>query len=249
VRLLAFVGLAISLWPSLALAADVDWLPGEGAPTNPQLRVVGAIDAYRDGERTWLEGWLVDAFSADRPDRVQIFDGQHLLAEVVSGQFVRRPDVSDRFGSSAYSLSGFVTSFEGAPRVVTVRAHLMSEGWWRTELDLTRLPGARADRVARVACVPNADPFDGQPGVEVEVVSERMFPVRDALVTLTIGSTMSQRSRYGDDGDLHTLIFTLSHEEFALAQGGDPVVVHYLPGSDTWWFGGLDPTVAQDCPS
>ncbi|HVR89240.1 MAG TPA: hypothetical protein VHG53_06810 [Candidatus Limnocylindria bacterium] len=87
--------------------------------------------------------------------------------------------------------------------------------------------------------------LQGQPAIEIEVRSERAFPVRDELTVLRIGSREFLLSRYPESGDTHVLIFTLSVDEFAATTAGDAVVVQYGRGEqlDRWYLGRLDKTV------
>ncbi len=78
-------------------------------------------------------------------------------------------------------------------------------------------------------------------GIEIQVSSNVAFPVRDELVVLRIGTRTFVASRYGD-GDTHTLIFTLTLEEWAQTASGDQMVVQYgRTGPNALWpFGRLD---------
>ena len=89
--------------------------------------------------------------------------------------------------------------------------------------------------------VPASTVLDGRPGVEIEVYSDRAFPVRDEIAVLRIGSHEFLLSRVPANGDLHTLTFTLSPEEFSATTDGDPVVVQYGRGDqpDRWNLGPL----------
>jgi len=86
--------------------------------------------------------------------------------------------------------------------------------------------------------------LQGRPAIEIELRSERAFPVRDELTVLRIGSREFLLSRYSENGDTHVLILTLSADEFAATTGGDPVVVQYGRGEqpDCWHLGRLDKT-------
>ena len=88
-----------------------------------------------------------------------------------------------------------------------------------------------------------ATPFlQGRPAIEIEIRSERAFPVRDELAVLRIGTREFLLSRYPENGDTHVLIFTLSVAEFESTSGGDPVALQYGRGEqlDRWFLGGLD---------
>ncbi len=76
--------------------------------------------------------------------------------------------------------------------------------------------------------------------VEIEVVSEQPFPVRNELVSLRIGEQSFVLSRYPDDGDTSRLIFSLSEEEFEEIPNGAAVFVEYGPdaGADSRWNAG-----------
>jgi hypothetical protein len=78
-----------------------------------------------------------------------------------------------------------------------------------------------------------------QPGVEIEVTSDTPFPVRNELAVLCIGMQQITLARYPEDGDTHTLIFTLTPEEFGRISTGDPVWVQYGRGEafERWDFG------------
>ena len=81
----------------------------------------------------------------------------------------------------------------------------------------------------------------GKTTVEIEVTSSRSFPVTNALVVLNVGKQQSSLSGYPKNGDLHTLIFTMTTEAFGRAKDGDPISVEYSPDSQTpWTFGPLD---------
>ena len=92
------------------------------------------------------------------------------------------------------------------------------------------------------------DLLSRRPAIEIEVRSERAFPVRNELTVLRIGSREFTLSRYPESGDTHVLIFTLTVDEFAATSAGDPVVVQYgdVPqSSDRWNFGSLDKTLVD----
>jgi hypothetical protein len=86
--------------------------------------------------------------------------------------------------------------------------------------------------------------LDGTAGVEVELYSSDEFTVRDQALVLRIGKTDFVLSRYSDDGDIHTLIFTLTPEEFDQLSTGDPISVRYGQELETSYeqrdFGALD---------
>jgi hypothetical protein len=81
----------------------------------------------------------------------------------------------------------------------------------------------------------------GTPGVEIEIISDELFPVRDNMLVLHIGSKLFTVSRYAT-GDLHRVVFSLTDAEFAGLSGGDPIAVQYglKPLGDVWNCGKLD---------
>ena len=79
----------------------------------------------------------------------------------------------------------------------------------------------------------------GGAGVEIELFSDRAFPVRGELPVLQIGNDAFSLSGYPADGDTHRLIFSLSEQQFAQASAGASVSVQYGAGEgrDRWEFG------------
>ncbi len=80
-------------------------------------------------------------------------------------------------------------------------------------------------------------------GIEVVVYSAVPFPVRDELAVLKIGNAEFNISRYPDTGENNTLIFTLTVEQFASINDGDPISVQYGSGEAVgvqWSFGPLN---------
>lgn len=80
---------------------------------------------------------------------------------------------------------------------------------------------------------------------DITLTSSAEFPMGNAVVTLRIGSQEFLVSRYGTDGTLHTLVFSLTPAQFKSLHTGDPVVIYYsednaaLPAAQ-WNFGALD---------
>lgn len=102
-------------------------------------------------------------------------------------------------------------------------------------------PDAAATIVA-IRAVRASAILQGRPAVELEVQSQRAFPVRDEITVLRIGTQEFLLSRYPESGDTHVLIFTLTPEEFAAVADGAPVVVQYGRGdqTDRWDLGKLN---------
>jgi hypothetical protein len=79
-------------------------------------------------------------------------------------------------------------------------------------------------------------------GVEIELHSSRPFPVRNQITVLRIGDKEFTTSRYPKGGNLDTLIFKLTSDEFGQLADGEPVRVQYGRGvrADYWYFGTLN---------
>ena len=101
---------------------------------------------------------------------------------------------------------------------------------------------SRTADVVRLECV-------SPDTVEIELHSAQLFPVRDAIIELHVGSVTSGLSRYGGDGDLHTIIFMLAPDQLAQITNTDVAYVGFNPGGpdDTWLVGTIDTTAATGC--
>lgn len=103
-----------------------------------------------------------------------------------------------------------------------------------------------------------------QEAYELELTSEEPFVVRAMPTLLRIGSVDMGLSRIGLDG--HTIVFTISSENYAQLETGDPILVHhtFIPealvddpdlagrliftdGGQVWTFGRFDKS-QLDCP-
>ena len=219
---------------------DRVWQPIGGGAITRNTQVVGDVQTTAADDSVRVRGWIVDAFSATRPDLVEIDDlAGKRLGEVASGGFERRRDVEQRFGSSAYSLSGFDLLIFDAPTTLIVKAHLGQLGWWQTVVG-TAL--TRRAHVTRLTCT-------ADDAAEIEVTSAEPFPVRNALTELHIGDLSTSLSRYGDDGDTHTLIFSLTRDQLMAISADDTAEVRYNPsnGNDVWLIGPIEPAAAVGC--
>jgi hypothetical protein len=100
----------------------------------------------------------------------------------------------------------------------------------------------RRAHVTRLACTTDD-------AAEIEVTSAEPFPVRNALTELQIGDVSSPLSRYADDGDTHTLIFSLTRDQLLAISTDDNAQVRYNPsnGHDVWLIGPIDPSSAVGC--
>src|SRR5215471_5952959 len=85
----------------------------------------------------------------------------------------------------------------------------------------------------------------GQGGVDITFSSNRAFLPGGELLVLQIGSQQFDVSRLGDDGSTNQVTFTLTSDEFASLQQGDPITVQYGDGANgkTWNFGHVDKTM------
>ena len=78
--------------------------------------------------------------------------------------------------------------------------------------------------------------------IKIELHSDAPFPARGELAVLQIGDKEFTLSQYPADGSTHTIIFTLTTEEFAQLHNGDRVLFKYGRGEqpDKRDFGRLD---------
>ena len=88
--------------------------------------------------------------------------------------------------------------------------------------------------------------------VTIELFSPRAFPVRALDPVLFIGERIFTRYDF-KNGDLHTLLYTLTSQEFERLPATAPVSIQYgfdaLPESgDFWDFGILDKSMLQGLP-
>src|SRR6266852_3960738 len=92
--------------------------------------------------------------------------------------------------------------------------------------------------IVSIRRVASSDALGGQPGIEIQLFSDDQFPVRDQIMVLQIGARQFFLSGY-PNGDLNTVVFTLTEEEFAAVSCGDPVIVQYglAPSDEVWQFG------------
>ena len=82
----------------------------------------------------------------------------------------------------------------------------------------------------------------GTGDVEIELTSNREFLPQGELLVLRIGGHEFTASRYPENGDTGTVIFTLNRAEFDQLEDGSPVTVQYGLGHDdgNWRFGRLN---------
>jgi len=82
----------------------------------------------------------------------------------------------------------------------------------------------------------------GQNGVDITLSSNRPFLPGGELLVLQIGNQQFDVSRLGDDGSTNQVTFTLTSDEFASLQQGDPITVQYGDGRNgkNWNFGHVD---------
>jgi len=81
----------------------------------------------------------------------------------------------------------------------------------------------------------------GGPGIEIELYSDDLFPVRDQILVLQIGRAQFLLSRY-PGGDLHTVAFALTLGDYASLGCLRPMIVQYGtdPSDEIWDFGDFD---------
>ena len=70
------------------------------------------------------------------------------------------------------------------------------------------------------------------------------FPMRNEVITLSIGGKTFINSSYVQGGDLHTIIFSLTQSDYLALKNGDPVAVFYGQSDASnpaaqWNFGAL----------
>jgi len=97
---------------------------------------------------------------------------------------------------------------------------------------------------------PATDARRGGREVEIEVFSKDYFPVRNQPVVLRIGARQFLRSR-DPLGTLHTLIFTLTAEEFSQVADCEEVTVQYGlggPSREHWNCGRLNKGMVEQAP-
>jgi hypothetical protein len=101
--------------------------------------------------------------------------------------------------------------------------------------------------VNSVRSVASSPSLDSQGGVEITLSSNREFLPGGELLVLQIGSQQFDISRLGDDGSTNVVTFTLTTDEFASLQQGDPITVQYGDGANgnTWNFGHIDKTMLK----
>ncbi len=131
------------------------------------------------------------------------------------------------------------------------------------ELRARRMPAWKAGALPLLlaACVAGAAPSQAAPRNTIRYIqpvisrghvttyavclySTAEFPMRDEVITLSIGSKTFINSSYVQGGDLHTIIFTLSPSDYQGLKNGDPVAVFYGQGdsfntASQWSFGTL----------
>ncbi len=103
-------------------------------------------------------------------------------------------------------------------------------------------------RIQSMKSIPMSSALHGRPSIEIHISSEVPFEVRDALPLLKIGNSEFKLSRFGDQGDLKNLIFTLENENFNELSQNSPVHMSYdsTPGTEieeSYDLGNLDKNI------
>ena len=101
------------------------------------------------------------------------------------------------------------------------------------------------NNVNSIRPVASSPSLDNQGGVEITLLSNREFLPGGELLVLQIGSQQFDISRLGDDGSTNQVTFTLTSDQFASLQQGDPITVQFGDGGNgnTWNFGHVDKTM------
>ncbi len=109
-----------------------------------------------------------------------------------------------------------------------------------SESTSTNMVGADVNEIMQIRSVDSDVRYDSH--VEIKVTSYKLFSIRAMPPVLRIGGQRFRKSRSPKDGNLNTLIFILTAEEYAKTESGDPVSV--ILGQDDspvgrWFFGHL----------
>ncbi|HEX2453007.1 MAG TPA: hypothetical protein VHI99_04860 [Vicinamibacterales bacterium] len=101
--------------------------------------------------------------------------------------------------------------------------------------------GSKSDN-NQVKAIRQTSGINGATDVEIELTSNREFLPQGELLVLRIGSQEFTASRYLQNGDTGTVIFTLTSAEFAQLEDGSTLTVQYGLGHDdpNWRFGRLN---------
>jgi hypothetical protein len=101
------------------------------------------------------------------------------------------------------------------------------------------------NNVKSIKSVLSSPALNNQGAVDITLSSNRPFLPGGELLVLRIGSQQFDVSRLGDDGSTNQVTFTLTSDQFAAVQQGDPMAVQYGDGGNgiTWNFGHVDKTM------
>jgi hypothetical protein len=80
--------------------------------------------------------------------------------------------------------------------------------------------------IARIERIASSTALGGQPAVEIALTSVQPFPVLGEIATMHVGTRSFTISRH-PGGDLRTLVFTLTVQEFDALEDGAEVWVQY----------------------
>ncbi len=80
--------------------------------------------------------------------------------------------------------------------------------------------------ITSIRSVASSAALGGARGVEIEVSSDRAFPIRNAILTLHVGDRSTSLSNH-PDGDMTRAVFTLDADEFASIPDGSTASVRY----------------------
>ena len=94
--------------------------------------------------------------------------------------------------------------------------------------------------IGSISSVASSSMLGGAGGVEIDITSDKIFPVRDQIPTLLIGDSRFYLSGY-HSGDLHSIFFVIDNASFAALPDGSPVTIQYgKQGGESWDAGTLD---------
>ena len=103
-------------------------------------------------------------------------------------------------------------------------------------------PGATSHSasIASISRVASSPMLAGASGVEIDINSDTIFPIRDESPILVMDGSMFRTSGY-HSGDLHSIYFVVDSASFAALPDGAPVTIQYgIRGGESWDAGNLD---------
>lgn len=99
---------------------------------------------------------------------------------------------------------------------------------------------SKSGQIKSIYRVNSASSLGGKSGIEIEIFSNRAFPIVSALPILQIGKSIFKLSRHPESGR-NTIIFILTEQEFKNLKNNSSSLVKYDPDSQgTWNIGKLN---------